>query len=446
MKNFFLLLTLFILLFPVSSSAAGSAIGTNCDSNDDCASGDCEDSDIAAGNDDFCVCGEPADCEQAYGKEQGETWECTDKDDDESYGLHYCLSNTKGKQSPFTVGQLAKGKKGAEEGAKQMPYPVVPPKIQVSLPTLQPFQTQMVTPGEDISLPWLAEYIIAIYRYAIIIGSALAVLVILIGGILYLTAGGIPNNVKTAQSLIFGSIFGLVLLLCSHLILNTINPNLTKLSALNIETVKEANILEGEFTNIDIPAGSSDAAPAPGGTLANYKQCNKTWSNFNYSGTCSDSGSICKSGCGITSTAMILSFYGKQIIPPDVAKWLLDNNFRQNNSPPAGATCTGVSHQAISAAASHWGLKAKDVSIAEGKQLLVAGYPLIAHVKNKNSCGKTPSTCKFTKCGHYIVVKNVQNGIYGINDPGHKDPNNETATDKELFEDCNFAGFVYIYQ
>ena len=241
MRNIFLLSTIFILLFPISTFA-GSPMGTICDENDDCASGDCEDSDIAAGDDDFCVCGSAEDCETAYGKEQGETWECTDEDDNESYGLHYCVSNIHGKQSPFTVGQLAKEKKATEEDSKQMPYPVVPPKINVSLPTLQPFQTQMVTPGEDVSLPWLAEYIIAVYRYAIIIGAALAVLVILIGGVLYLTAGGIPSNVKTAQSLIFGSIFGLVLLLCSHLILNIINPNLTKLGALTLGTVTTSTI------------------------------------------------------------------------------------------------------------------------------------------------------------------------------------------------------------
>ncbi|MBI5076805.1 TMEM14 family protein [Candidatus Falkowbacteria bacterium] len=241
MKKIFLLFALIILFFPTTSLLAGdSPMGTNCKNDDDCAVGMCMDSDIDLPEDNFCVCGNATDCEKTYGKDQGETWTCN-VPNDTSNDLAYCKSDTKGIQSPFSVGQIAaqKAKEAAGgDDSKQMPYPLQPPKINVPFDTLQPFSTAMVTPGEAVSIPWMAQYIIAVYRYAIIIGSILAVIVIMIGGILYLTAGGIPNNVKKAGSLIFGAIIGLVLLLSSHLILNTINPNLTQLSTLSIGTIK----------------------------------------------------------------------------------------------------------------------------------------------------------------------------------------------------------------
>ncbi len=113
------------------------------------------------------------------------------------------------------------------------------PKINIPIPGMPSLATYEFTPGETVSIPWIAEYMVAIYKYSITLGSIFAVVILMIGGILYLTAGGIPANVKKANTMIFGAITGLAVLMCAHLVLSIINPNLVKLSGLNTETVKQ---------------------------------------------------------------------------------------------------------------------------------------------------------------------------------------------------------------
>ena len=72
----------------------------------------------------------------------------------------------------------------------------------------------------------IAKYIQAIYNYAIGIVGILAAVVLMFGGVVWITAGGSQERVKEAKAWIGASISGLVLLLCSYMILNTINPDL----------------------------------------------------------------------------------------------------------------------------------------------------------------------------------------------------------------------------
>ena len=80
----------------------------------------------------------------------------------------------------------------------------------------------------------------ALYRYGVIIGSVIAVVMFMVGGLLYMTAGGIPSNVSKAQEVMVGSISGLALLLCAYLMLNIINPNLVHFKPIQVETLKLA--------------------------------------------------------------------------------------------------------------------------------------------------------------------------------------------------------------
>ena len=74
--------------------------------------------------------------------------------------------------------------------------------------------------------PSIAKYIKAIYNYAIGIVGILAAVVLMFGGVIWLTAGGSQEKVKEAKAWIGASLSGLVLILCSYMILNTINPDL----------------------------------------------------------------------------------------------------------------------------------------------------------------------------------------------------------------------------
>ncbi len=73
----------------------------------------------------------------------------------------------------------------------------------------------------------LGEYINYIFSLAIIIGVLITIGVLIYGGFLYLSSTGKPEQMKEATDRIFAAFLGLVILLGSYLILNTVNPQLT---------------------------------------------------------------------------------------------------------------------------------------------------------------------------------------------------------------------------
>lgn len=83
-------------------------------------------------------------------------------------------------------------------------------------------------------IPWIGEYITAIYNYAIGIVGILAAVVLMFGGILWLTAGGSAEKIGNAKSWIGAALTGLVLTLASYMILNTINPDLLKFKPIEV--------------------------------------------------------------------------------------------------------------------------------------------------------------------------------------------------------------------
>jgi hypothetical protein len=74
----------------------------------------------------------------------------------------------------------------------------------------------------------IGTYAIYLFSLAMIIGAILAFAVLIYGGFRYVTSAGNPLAMRDAKNWIFGGILGLVLLLCSWLILNIINPGLTQ--------------------------------------------------------------------------------------------------------------------------------------------------------------------------------------------------------------------------
>ncbi|MCX6796661.1 MAG: pilin [Candidatus Falkowbacteria bacterium] len=106
--------------------------------------------------------------------------------------------------------------------------------------------------GDTCSVPWIAEYIVAIYKYAVGAIGILAVVVMMLGGITWITAGGSPARVGEAKAWITASVVGLVLLLCSYTILYFINPKLTSLTPIKITKITlptETAIIVGGCSN-----------------------------------------------------------------------------------------------------------------------------------------------------------------------------------------------------
>jgi hypothetical protein len=92
-----------------------------------------------------------------------------------------------------------------------------------------------------ISPTSIGEYIREIYKYAIGAVGILAAVVLMIGGIIWLTSGGNQTRVGEAKSWIGASLTGLIIALCSYLILATINPELVKIKPISPKEVTNNN-------------------------------------------------------------------------------------------------------------------------------------------------------------------------------------------------------------
>ncbi len=74
--------------------------------------------------------------------------------------------------------------------------------------------------------PLLPDYIKYIFNFSIGIAGLIAFLTMVYGGFRYLTSAGNPSAMSDANSQIFASLIGLVILFGSYLLLTTINPQL----------------------------------------------------------------------------------------------------------------------------------------------------------------------------------------------------------------------------
>ncbi len=88
---------------------------------------------------------------------------------------------------------------------------------------------------QDVSRPCyyiesnLPLFIKKLYSFSIGIIAIIAVIMIMLGGLKWIYAAGNPSTISAAKSQIFSAVAGLTLALCSYVILNTINPELTNL-------------------------------------------------------------------------------------------------------------------------------------------------------------------------------------------------------------------------
>lgn len=86
---------------------------------------------------------------------------------------------------------------------------------------------------------YIAEFVKAIYDYGVSVGAILAAIMLMAGGLIWLTSGGSQEKVSKAKDIIFGSVVGLFLLVGAYTILNTINPKLVNLELSSIKTIEK---------------------------------------------------------------------------------------------------------------------------------------------------------------------------------------------------------------
>ena len=87
----------------------------------------------------------------------------------------------------------------------------------------------------------LPDFIKYIYEWSLALGGLSIFIILVIAGIQYLTSTGNPGQITIAKERIKSAILGLILLLGSFLILNTINPILTSLPDIDVSSFESFN-------------------------------------------------------------------------------------------------------------------------------------------------------------------------------------------------------------
>ncbi len=106
--------------------------------------------------------------------------------------------------------------------------PILNLNAQVTIPGSYPKEQQIFQAGQPtkVTPDLLGKYVVAIYRFGILLSIFLTIFMMMVGGFLWVVAGGSPQRVENAKSYITSALTGLVLALTSFLLLQTVNPSL----------------------------------------------------------------------------------------------------------------------------------------------------------------------------------------------------------------------------
>ncbi len=231
-------------------------IGKSCSIDSDCPNNlDCEDSDIE-GNDDFCVCRKDTEqCFEAYGEDYpGQSWTCEDGTGiTEAHTLHFCKSSQGIVKYPLQSLEKNIGADGSLADDLMRAYTNTPLTESEILALIQKPNPKIRIPGLSFSdltvngtlstddggntyldVPYLGEYVKAVYNYLILIAGLICVVRIIIGGFIYAVPDSSGEAKSAAIKMILHAIVGLLLAVSSYTILYLFNPELVEFKNLRV--------------------------------------------------------------------------------------------------------------------------------------------------------------------------------------------------------------------
>ncbi len=94
-------------------------------------------------------------------------------------------------------------------------------------PAVAQIKLEVPIEGEE-EVSNLADYIVKVYVFATGVVGLAAVIMIMIGGYLYMTSHGNAAQAEKGKDFITSAVLGLIIVLVSYVILRTINPNLVE--------------------------------------------------------------------------------------------------------------------------------------------------------------------------------------------------------------------------
>ncbi|NUM25566.1 MAG: hypothetical protein HUU49_02970 [Candidatus Buchananbacteria bacterium] len=142
--------------------------------------------------------------------------------------------------------------------------------------------------GGNLEVDWIGQYIGAIYNYGVAVAGVLAVIMIMVGGFLWLVSAGNPNQISTAKDFITSALTGLLLALFSFIILQTVNPRLVKLEGITVSQIQPINTVGGTDSSSGIAitperdGTGSDGDYWTGGNPVEYTQRNEGYNPCAY--------------------------------------------------------------------------------------------------------------------------------------------------------------------
>jgi hypothetical protein len=198
-------------------------------------------------------------------------------------------------------------------------------------------------------IPWIAEYVQALYRYGVGLGSVLAVIIFVVSGGMYMTSGLNPAMQQKAKTFMTSAVLGLLLLLGSYTMLKIINPDLVVLKPIEVQVLKRKEVPDtfcdmvkkseyfevGELADKRTPVLENKALYSQGG--AKYMRCGVEYAvsvRKEHKTTISAPvGSICRGG-KCQDTNEYCKFFGgsARCIPALIHGYILDSDGNFNRS------------------------------------------------------------------------------------------------------------------
>lgn len=190
-----------------------------------------------------------------------------------------------------------------------------------------------------VYIPFIGEYLSAIYKWFIGALGIFAVVRLMQAGFGWLMSGGSAELITVERKKIQNAIIGLTLAIGSYALLYTINPHLVEFRNLKILYIKGEEIYDSEPTFAESgTTASPPTATTPGSSTVtsykrmNYKQSDTRWANvpFDCAGTGKkgeETYNIYFNGCPFVSLVNVLnSFYENAGDPGVLLPWFHSNS------------------------------------------------------------------------------------------------------------------------
>ncbi len=328
-------------------------------------------------------------------------------------------------------------------------YNVPSPRLGIQIPGFNDELAQSAISHGQFQSNLLGEYVRAVYTWLISAGALVAVLMIMIGGVQYMMAGGSPSAAGAAKKRIADAVVGMVLLLGAYTIGFLIDPNTVAFETLTLKYIEVVDYDLPTETPVNFAVGGGpttlSSTPAEGGEgwngVPSYDQ--KQFAHIQYGESLcftSDGGNVKSSGCGATAYAMAASFLSGETIDPEIVAF----NWSQQSSCPGVGTeygnrcracklgdcgsCNGTFGQAFfnSNLQSELGLKGEAIGThgqpfsndhkEEVKRLLGEGELIITSYRTESGGGHYILLVGLDETGNFLA-NNPWGGTMEVRDP-----------------------------